>query len=508
VVVIVAWCAQPWRARRRLGPVPIPNWRLTQRLTAAMLVVAVGWPSSAAAMAAPGTAAKLESTAKAEPDAKAQRAAKAEWTAEPERAAKPEQATEPERAAKAEWTAEPERAAKPEQATEPDTETEPGSETEPDSETETEPGAKMEPDATTQAPEPPSPQVKLTAEQLAERLMDKRLEHAELRWQEGERLYQNGRYAEAAVEFERSYAAVAAAATLYSVAPSYERAGKPVEAVRALERYLALPDCPDGPPEERPIDCTQQRPLAEQALAEQRRRVGELVIALGDGVKLREVRVAGRTVPLEDFPLVLLPGTVDVEVFGLKPDERRSRPAYITPGETFTLYVAPFDAEVARRPPTVTPIEGDPVDELRLERRQRQLQTTFWVGTGLTAAAGVALAVTGGLGRYHQQRFNIEKCPSKCWEMNADGTPKRDAAGQIIYLDRPYPENHEDALARYKPVANAMLAVTIGIGVATALVGAFAFRKRDREQASARAGTGERVRARVRLGGSGLVVRW
>jgi tetratricopeptide (TPR) repeat protein len=373
------------------------------------------------------------------------------------------------------------------------------------SEPATEAAPPTEPAPTETAPTetaPPSetsrPTVKLTPEELEQRQLEFRLEQATLHWQEGERLYQNGRYAEAAVEFERSYAAVPAAATLYSVALSYERAGKPVEAVRALRRYLALPDCAARPPEARTIDCTAQRPQAEEALAEQQRRVGELTIALGDGVKLREVRVAGRTVPLEDFPLLLLPGTVDVEVFGLGPDERRSRPAYITAGETFTLYVAPFESETVRvtgpKPPDTA------VDELRLEQRQRRLKVAFWAGAGLTVASGVVTAVTGGLARYHQQRFYSEKCPAECWEMNADGSPKQDADGNVIFLDRPYPTDHEAALARYRPITTALVGVTLGSGVATALIGAFAFRKRDRGK--------ERVRARVRVGGSGLVVRW
>src|SRR5690606_24458285 len=134
----------------------------------------------------------------------------------------------------------------------------------------------------------------------------------------------------------------------------------------------------------------------EQALAEQRRRVGALVLDLGEGVELREVRVAGRTVPLDDFPLLLLPGTVDVEVFGMGPDERRSRPAYITGGETYELYVAPFDSGRVP-PPEVRPELDDPVDALRQARRQRQLRTAFWAGTGLTASAGIALAVVGGI---------------------------------------------------------------------------------------------------------------
>lgn len=395
----------------------------------------------------------------------------------------------------------------------PATKAEPATEPEPNAEPE--PSAEPEPDAEARAPKarPPSSPGKLTPEEIERRQTELRTEQATLHWQEGKRLYQNGRYAEAAVEFEKSQVAWPAAATLYSMALSYERAAKPVEAVRALQRYLALPDCSDVPPEEGTMGCTQQRAQAEQALAEQRRRVGELVIALGEGVELREVRVAGRTVPLDDFPLVLLPGTVDVEVFGLKPDERRSRPAYITAGESFTLYVAPFDSESqVVRSPVLPPPNDDPVDELRLERRQRQLVAAFGVGAGLTAASGVAMAVTGGLALYHQRRFDTELCPNPCVVLNEDGTPMLDPNGNTIPRGTAendvYPDDHEAELARYRPIANALMGVTVGLAVATALVGTFAFRKRDRERASGPQSNGKRVRARVRVGGSGLVVRW
>jgi hypothetical protein len=315
---------------------------------------------------------------------------------------------------------------------------------------------------------------------------DLQYDRAKVHWEEGKRLYDHGRYAEAAVEFERSYAAVPIAVTLYSVGLSYERAGKPVEAVRAFRRFLALPDdCAALPPGEPRDLCTEQRTEAEQALDELRPRVGELALALGEGVKLREVRVAGRTVPLDDFPLLLLPGTVDVEVFGLGPNERRTRPVAITGGDVATFYVAPFERELVVTPPKPDPAPGDAVDELRLERRRRGLRTAFWVGTGLTASSGVAVAVLGGLTLYHRNEFRRDLCAVTCDDPDAP----------------PYPEDHELAFERYKPLTNALVGVTVGLAVATALVGTFAFRKRPSD---GRTG----AQARVRMGASGLVVRW
>lgn len=427
---------------------------------AVMLIAALGLPSTAGAT---GRAAPPVTTTETEPKPEAKP------TAGPE--PKPTAGPEPKP------TAGPEP--KPEQPSEP------------------------APAPTTEAGAEPPSKVELTPEEIERRELELRLEQATLHWQEGKRLFDNAQYAEAAVEFERSLVAVPAADTLYSVALSYERAGKPVEAVRALKRYLAHTDCSDLPEEERTSDCATMLREAQAALAEQRLRVGELVLSLGEGVKLREVRVAGRVVPLDDFPLLLLPGTVDVEVFGLGPEERRSRPVSITGGEQTTFYVAPFEREAVTRPdPEPDP---DDVDDLRPERRRLALRVGFWVGTGLTVASGTALAVMGALTLHHQRRFNAEKCAPQCWEMNPDGTPKLDEEGNIMFLDRPFPLEHEEKYNRYRPVANALVGVTVGLAVTAALLGSFAFRKRARERA---ADEQARVRARVRVGATGIVVRW
>lgn len=406
---------------------------------AALLIAALGWPSTTIAAGRAATAA--EAPAKTEP-------------AEP--------------------------AANDEAA--PENEAEPA----PTSGTAPAPEGGATPDASAGSQAGPSPA------ELVQHQADWRKEQAAQHWLEGERLFQNGRYAEAAAEFEHSQAAVPAAATLYSVALSYSRAGKPVEAIRALKRYLAMPGCEGVPDEERSFVCTEQRPEAEELLSEQRLRVGELVLELAQGVRLREVRVAGRVIPLDDFPLVLLPGTFDVEVFGPGPEEHRTRTVYITGGETSTFYVPPFETETGQ---TVDPRRDDEpvIDELAVARRRLALQIGFGVGAGLTLISGTAMGVMGGLTLYHQRRFDTEICENPC----PPGA------------DEPYPADHEAKFERYKPITNALVGVTVGLAVATALLGTFAFRKGARDRASdGRTGVRARVRRHVGLGGSGLVVRW
>jgi len=213
-------------------------------------------------------------------------------------------------------------------------------------------------------------------------------------------------------------------------------------------------------------------------------------------------------VPLDDFPLLMLPGTVDVELFGMGPDDRRTRPAYITAGEVSEVYVAPFERGATVEPPL--PEAGPEMDDpRRTAQRRRALRTTFWTGVGLTAASGVALGVLGGLTRYQERRYGIEKCEQMCVMRDPDGEPILDENGNTIPLgsanDPRYPFDREQAFERYKPIANALVGVTIGLAVGTALVGVFAFRKRPGGAQPTPSGT---ARVRVGLGAPGLVVRW
>ncbi|MCH9688510.1 MAG: tetratricopeptide repeat protein [Deltaproteobacteria bacterium] len=329
-------------------------------------------------------------------------------------------------------------------------------------------------------PDDPGGDAVRTPQDMAARQREARVQKATRHYLAGDLLFDQGRYAEAVEEYEQSYAAVPNAGALYNIAYSHELARNPVEAVHALERYLELPDCTSA--DQLMLDCADRREQAQRAMDEQRRLVGELRLELDEGVDLREIRVAGRPVPRVDFPLLLLPGSVDVELFGREPEQRRRWVVTISAGEPYTLYVAPFETE-----PVITEGSGRDAELERFERdrRQRRLRTSFWVGTGLTGLSGIALAVLGGATLYEHRRFRIEKCEPIC-----DEEP-----------EYPYPANHRENFLRYKPIANTMVGVTVGLAVGTALIGAFAFGRRNNEPQP-----GER--AQVRLQGPGLVVRW
>ena len=211
------------------------------------------------------------------------------------------------------------------------------------------------------------------------------------------------------------------------------------------------------------------------------RRLDELDAAL---------RARGVTSPIA-FAIKCRPDTVDVELFGVEPDQRRNRVAYITAGEQFPLYVAPFVTDVS--PPLVTdPGPDREAERQRAERRRRILRTSLWVGTGLTAASAVALTVMGSLTLYERRKFAEEKCAPMCTD--EQGNPLGTADDPLFPFER------QERFETYQLTTNVLIGVTAGLGVATALVGVFAFRKRGPDQS--------RAPARVGVRGPGLVVRW
>jgi hypothetical protein len=305
-------------------------------------------------------------------------------------------------------------------------------------------------------------------------------------WINGGTALQHKRYLEAAIEFERSYAAVPNGRALYNVALAYEYAARVVEALRAYNRYLDLPDCSDS--EKRREPCATRRKEVEETIVGLRLLVGELELRVPEGMLVREIRIAGRVVPMRDFPVVLLPGSYDLEVLGAERGQVYARPIELSAGETVAVEVPPFVDPRSARPATVTPT-GPTVDPReaaeRRARRQQILRVSFWTAMGATGAAGAATATFGGLTLYHRNRYNKEKCPIE--------------AGDC----RGYPLDHKEAYQRYMPVTNALIGVTAVLAVTTVALGIFAF-------TGPRPGKPGRAskRARVGMGPLSVSVRW
>jgi hypothetical protein len=318
---------------------------------------------------------------------------------------------------------------------------------------------------------------------LPEQRQDVRVQVAERHYVDGMVAFNRGRYGEAAAEFERSYAAISAARTLYSIGLSLERAGRTIAAIEAYERYLALPDCTDAGADM--LRCAEQRKEVARSVEKLRSFVGELQLDLSPEVKLREIRVAGRVVPLEDFPLLLMPGPTEVELYGLEPEDHRVRLPRITAGEVYVLRVTPFvRVPPPRLEPDKPPVTGPSARELEEQRRRTaMMKRGFWAGVGVTLATGATTGILAGFRLREERRFIL--CQTEC-----------PPPGHPDHI--PYPEAVERRFKALSTTTNVMIGVTAAFGLATVVVGALAFSRRDRSA----------QRANVQLTGNGLTVRW
>lgn len=283
-------------------------------------------------------------------------------------------------------------------------------------------------------------------------LDDALYEEALTRYLEGQGLFVDGRYLEAGAAFRRSYAAVPMGRTLHAVGLSYEKGGDIIPALEAYRRYLGLPDCPA--PEDR---CAAQREEVRGFVARLRTKVGELSIEVDDGVDLLGIEVQDRIVPPEDFPIILAPGHYEIRERGYGQGDVRIREIDIEPGQVFSLLVVDFNAPVQSVPDTVFDPgpPSRPSNRLTEEERRRRLKIAFYGGVGLTAAAGIATGVVGGL-TLRAYREQDERCRGVC-------------------PDTEYPLEERERVEQLRPVTNALVGVTAGLGITTVVLGLFAF---------------------------------
>jgi hypothetical protein len=305
-----------------------------------------------------------------------------------------------------------------------------------------------------------------------------RVAEASRHYRDGQALFDEQQYAAAAEAFERSHAAIATPNTLYNIAVSHELAEEPIPSILAYERYLGTGAVP-----------AEERAEVDAAIIRLRAKVGEF--ELPEEVEVAEVRVNGETI--EEFPHLVMPGPVTVEVVGTKEGQRLERTYDMRPGDRRTIDVSFPQPEPAPAPvPLVEeePPKPPPVDR-EAERRRQRLKKVFWGGVGVTAASGAAIGVLGGLERYWESEFEANKCPNPCPpdEENPDNP------------SIPYPQEQKDRYEAYQIATNVMIGVTSAFAITTLVLGLRAYRKGSR--------SGRRARTpSVRLVGSNLVVRW
>ncbi len=276
----------------------------------------------------------------------------------------------------------------------------------------------------------------------------------------------------AADAFLRSYALKPTPEALFNAALAYESAGEPVEAILIYRRHLKEPT---ADPESR---------AAAEAAIEQ--LLGE--VAVIKGLRFDPERppaqlwIAGELHTLEDFPLPLQPGDIEVEVVdeaGLRGRERYTLAA----GDSLVLDLRALlppvpDVEEPDREPeteTETPTSERPDPALvRRARAAKPLRTSAWVALGTTGGAGIVLGVLGGL---TLATSGGPWANATCFEY-PEGTCPDD-----------FPITAPEVAQRFERLrlgTNVMIGVTGAVGVGALVLGLLAIRATRAERALAK----------------------
>jgi hypothetical protein len=323
------------------------------------------------------------------------------------------------------------------------------------------------------------------------------IDDAVVHFKDGQRMYQDREYTDAADAFRRSYESIPSGMALYNESLAAEKAGKPARALKALDRYLALPDCTRRDE----LLCALERESASRASEKLRSQVGELDIVLEPGATVRGVEIDGELYGLTAFPVYAEPGVLEVVVVGTKEGQRKRVAVDMVANKRSALVVPPFgDGSRVAQPPSKTTEErtdnGSSRSRVDPELRRNRLRYAFYGSLGATIASGAALAVVGGVMLDTRRDYN-RRCTGTCGMLNEDGT-----------VD-PGPDRYDPELKRrfdrLQPVSTALVIVTSALALTTITLAIFAFVNPDRtsQRASTRA-----PKPGAQFTGNGVRVRW
>lgn len=298
-------------------------------------------------------------------------------------------------------------------------------------------------------------------------------------YERGIELGSAGQYLEAAAAFLRSYELKPTSEALYNAAFAYQRANDPVAAIETYRRMLAEP--------ERNEELAR---AAERSIAQLMREVGTLKgIRYAPERPPAELYVAGQRRELDELPLVLPPGPVEIEVV----DEAgvRARETYeIAAGEALVIDLRALLPPPAE-PPDDVPVEldiGPSPEQQRLSearaRRAKQLRVATWAGLALTGAASISAATLAGLAARERKAYLDETC----FEYEDGDCPEGFPVGD--------PDRHFNTYTRLRLGTGITAGVAGGLAIGTLVVGLVSLRL-ERKASSERA----RVRLSPRVGG-------
>lgn len=288
-------------------------------------------------------------------------------------------------------------------------------------------------------------------------------------------------YLGAAEAFLQSYQLKPTPEALFNAALAYETGKRPLEAIVAYRRHLAEPKA-------NPEQQARARASIDALLRE---------VAMIKGLRFDperapvEIRINGQAHSIEEFPLPLMPGEIEVEIVDAQGVHGRERYS-VGAGEALVLDLRALWPEPEVEPEVVPEPEPkpEPEPEVRpdpsLARRAKALQISTWTGMGLTGAGLIAFGIAGGLALDYHRREGARVCEDgDC----PDGWP----TDRAIWIER---------MDRAELATNVALSVTAVLAVSTLAVGIAAI------QSTRQARRGGQVRSatrmRVRVSGLGI----
>ncbi len=276
-------------------------------------------------------------------------------------------------------------------------------------------------------------------------------------------------YLGAADAFLRSYTLRPTPEALFNAALAYETGGRPLEAIATYRRHLAEPK---ADPE--------QQARAQASIDALLDEVGVIKGLRFDPERAPvELWINGERRELDEFPLPLAPGEIEVEVVdgeGVHGRERYSLAA----GETLVLDLRalwPAPVVEPEPEPEPEPIGPDP----KRVKQAKALRIATWTGLGLTGLGLVAVGVAGGLTATYHRRDEARICPEP---ICPEGWP----TDRSVWIAR---------------ASEAQLATNVAIGVSAALalttlsvgLAAIQAQRKLRRGERGKSATGVRVRA-------------
>ena len=237
----------------------------------------------------------------------------------------------------------------------------------------------------------------------------------------GYSLGKEGQNEAAAEAFLRSYELQPTPEALYNAALAHENAKAYVHAIETYQRFLAEPNASGN-----------LVPLAEQSIETLLREVGVIKgVRYEQSRPPRELRVDGEGVELDAFPVMLMPGQIEITVVDEAGTERQDSYELLA-GESLLL-----DIRALLPPPTpepdinlVEPVDPDPVDQQTIEQAQRdrtraqRLRSASFAMIGLGGAAGAATLTLGVLALIARRDFNEDTCDGMCPPDFVPGDPE------------------------------------------------------------------------------------